>query len=99
MPKVENLESLSPTVKKLWSAFVERTQKHELRHVRHVEQSAPQIFERIRDEHLRAGSVSPQRAQSLISDVIAEIKAKDRRYDGDTNHGQTEGTWRIVRLG
>jgi predicted secreted Zn-dependent protease len=98
LPRVADVDALSPELSSSWSAFIERTQQHELRHVSHVELTASQIVQRIRDEHQRVGIVSLKHAKAVVRDVIAEIKAMDRRYDAETDHGRTEGTWEIAGL-
>lgn len=96
LPKVESLDALPLGVREGWSLFVERTRRHELNHVGHVEEIAPKIIGRLRQAAAESGEVSPRRAEGIVSEVIAAIKARDRRYDSETNHGQTEGTWEIT---
>jgi predicted secreted Zn-dependent protease len=95
LPKIEARESLPQDLVEQWDGFVERTTRHELNHVSHVEQGAPQILERLDQAAKSAGNLTVKRADSIVRQVIAEIRAKDREYDATTTHGRTEGTWRI----
>jgi hypothetical protein len=56
---------------------------------------APEIYKRLRADLQQSGRLSGKRASAIVSEVIAEIKALDRRYDAETDHGRTEGAWRI----
>lgn len=95
LPRIKARESLSLELAEQWDSFVERTTRHELNHVGHVEQVAPRIFERLDQVAKSAGSITVKQADSIVREVIAEIKHKDRQYDATTTHGRTEGTWRI----
>lgn len=95
LPTIESREGLSPELSHAWDGFVERTRQHELNHVAHVQQLAPQIHERLHQAARRPGGVSVKQAELIVADVVAKIKAKDREYDSATTHGRTEGTWRI----
>jgi predicted secreted Zn-dependent protease len=95
LPQAETIEALSPELKAAWNGFVERTRRHELNHVRHVEQMAPQIVTKVQVAAQRFGKLQSKRAESIIGEVIADIKARDRSYDAQTDHGRTEGAWQI----
>jgi predicted secreted Zn-dependent protease len=95
LPKAESQADWSPELSKAWESFVERTRQHELNHVGHVEQLVPQIPERFARAAERNGALSTKQAESIVTGVIAKIRAKDREYDAVTSHGRTEGTWRI----
>jgi predicted secreted Zn-dependent protease len=95
LPKVDSREGWTPDLSLAWDAFVERTRHHELNHVGHVEQLAPRILDRLDQVATQLGRVSAKRAESIVADVIAQIRAKDREYDATTRHGRTEGTWKI----
>lgn len=99
LPQLDPSTTLSPTLRVAWEGFLERTRKHELNHVSHVEQRAPQIHKRLRAAAEKSGSVSGKRAAAIVSEVVAEIKAMDRRYDAQTDHGRTEGAWHIQTAG
>jgi predicted secreted Zn-dependent protease len=95
LPELDPNTVLSPELRDGWNGFVERTRQHELNHVAHVEQMAPEIYKRLRADLQQSGRLSGKRASAIVSEVIAEIKALDRRYDAETDHGCTEGAWRI----
>lgn len=97
LPKVSDPDSLPPILRHSWNSFMERTRRHELHHVSHVEQTAPRIIQQLRDEYQRVGTISLTRAKSIVREVIAHIKAMDRHYDAETDHGRTEGTWKILQ--
>jgi predicted secreted Zn-dependent protease len=88
-------EKISEDLLNAWNGFVKRTKAHELNHVSHIDQTAPRILTRLKEEHKREGAVTRERAEKIISEVIAEIRGLDRRYDARTNHGLSEGTWNI----
>jgi predicted secreted Zn-dependent protease len=96
LPKVAANNSMATDLVSAWEGFVERTRRHELNHVSHIEQLAPLIVSRIRKEAQSSSGVTIERAQAIAKEVIAKIRAKDREYDAATVHGKTEGTWRII---
>jgi predicted secreted Zn-dependent protease len=95
LPELDSNATVSPELRSAWDGFIERTRKHELNHVSHVEQRAPEIYKRLRAAAWQSGGLSGKRASEIVSEVVADIKAMDRRYDAETDHGRTEGAWRI----
>jgi predicted secreted Zn-dependent protease len=95
LPELDASATFSPELRRAWDGFIERTRRHELNHVSHVEQRAPEIYKRLRAAAEQSGSVSGKRAAAIVSEVVADIKAMDRHYDAETDHGRTEGAWQI----
>ncbi len=99
LPKVANTDGkIADDLLSAWNGFIERTKAHELNHVSHIDKTAPAILTRLKEEHRRTGTLTRERAEKIISEVIAEIRGLDRRYDARTNHGFTEGTWGLREL-
>lgn len=96
LPYLEPNAAVEPELRAGWGDFVERTRQHELNHVAHLTQRAPEIYQRLRAAAQHSGTLSSKRAEAIVSEVIAEIRALDRRYDAETDHGRTEGAWQIV---
>jgi predicted secreted Zn-dependent protease len=95
LPRLVDEDKVSPQVRKLWNAFLEKTKRHELNHVAHLEQGAPKIIELIHKSADERGVISNKEASAIAKRVSAEIRLKDREYDARTKHGKTEGTWYI----
>lgn len=95
LPRLKEPHGLSPELLDEWNGFVQRTKEHELNHVAHIDQFAPRIVILSKQEYAKSGVLTRKRAEAIISQVIAEIRGHDRRYDARTNHGFTEGTWKI----
>jgi len=79
----------------IWSEFLSKLERHELNHLKHVRYRAPHIAARLKEAQQRYGSLSTQRANSIASRVLREIRDLDRRYDIETRHGKSEGVWEI----
>ena len=95
LPKLKESQGLAPELLDAWDGFVQRTKEHELNHVAHIDKFAPRILILSKQEYAKSGVLTRKRAEAIISQVIAEIRSHDRRYDVRTNHGFTEGTWKI----
>lgn len=96
LPMIKERDVVAADLLAAWDGFVKRTERHELNHVKHVEELAPQIVKRLHRAAPRGEGISVKVAESIVADGIARIRAKDREYDRATSHGKTEGTWRIV---
>lgn len=95
LPELDSDTELGPELRAAWDGFLKRTLEHELNHVGHVSQTAPEVYRRLRGAVQHSGTLSAKRAKEIVSEVVAEIKALDRRYDAETDHGRTEGAWQI----
>lgn len=99
LPRLRPRATTSLSFIRSWHEYVERMREHELKHVEHVSVRAPEIVTRLRDANEPLGSLSTTRANTLVTQVVNRIRALDRAYDHVTNHGQTEGIWRIELSG
>jgi predicted secreted Zn-dependent protease len=96
LPRLSVAPGTDPALIQNWHDFVERTRSHELKHVQNVEQGAGRIPSRLRASYTRRGKLSPMHAHRIIKRVVQEVKDFDIEYDARTNHGDVEGTWRIM---
>jgi predicted secreted Zn-dependent protease len=92
LPKHATPENLSPALLAQWQGLVTRITAHEHRHVSHVEEGAPKILERLRRSAAHK-TLTSKEANEIAHNVLLEIQEADRRYDRDTEHGKSEGTW------
>jgi predicted secreted Zn-dependent protease len=95
LPRLVVSKDTSSDLIRAWNEFVERTRQHELSHLKHAEVGAPRIRARLQRLVAEQGSLTAAEANAEALKVIAEIRAMDRAYDLRTNHGLTEGTWKI----
>lgn len=97
LPRLRPKASTSVSFIRAWHEYVERMRAHELKHVEHVSARAPEIVTRLREASEDRGGLSTTHANRVVTQVVNRIKALDRAYDRDTNHGQTEGIWSVQR--
>jgi len=99
LPRLRSKASTSVSFIRAWHEYVERMREHELKHVEHVSARAPDIVSKLRKASKDRGGLSPSHANTIVNQVVNRIKALDRTYDRDTNHGQSEGIWRVDEVG
>ncbi len=95
LPRLRPTAHTSQAFIRAWHDYVDRMRQHELRHVEHVSERAPEIISTIRVQSAKRGFLSPSSANSIVSQVIHRIRALDRAYDRATNHGHSEGLWTV----
>jgi predicted secreted Zn-dependent protease len=79
-----------------WHEFIERTRKHELAHLEHVQSGAMRIKDKILEARRRGVALTPSRANKIVSQGVQELRAFDVAYDARTEHGYVEGTWKVL---
>jgi|GEM_PF-1926862 len=92
LPRFREVHARAGDLASEWALFIDRLMAHESQHLSHVSMYAPRIITRLREVH---GPLPPARANMIVQEVVAEIKAMDRDYDRITRNGDTEGCWRI----
>jgi predicted secreted Zn-dependent protease len=92
LPRHAAPDTLPPEVRSQWEALVGRITNHELNHVKHMEERAPDILSRL---HRVAATknLTSEEANEIAQQVLLEIQEADRRYDRETEHGKSEGAW------
>jgi predicted secreted Zn-dependent protease len=95
LPRLVPTKQTSPELVKRWYDFVGRVRQHELNHARHAQERAWLIRERISEAQRRVGPLSPAAANKIAGRVLDEIQALDYAYDLSTEHGKSEGAWRL----
>lgn len=96
LPRLVEREKMPKELLVMWDAFLERTRRHELNHVGHMESVAPKISQLMKEHAGKDARITSAAASSIVRSVVSEIHALDRKYDGRTNHGKTEGTWSVA---
>ena len=99
LPRLRPKATTSISFIRAWHEYVERMRQHELKHVEHVSARAPEIVTRLRNASTGRHGLSTSQANTLVTQVVNRIKALDRAYDRVTNHGETEGVWRVQQVG
>lgn len=91
MPKLFSKDS---EVKGVWNKWYPNLLKHEKRHGELAKQAAAKINTQLANIKSRANcTLLSSDANKLGNSILDELRKNNERYDKQTNHGQTEGTW------
>lgn len=90
LPYLKNQASVPQALRDEWAEYLNRLIIHELRHAQYPMVSGPQVASAIRSAAGSTG-LTPAQAHQAAEKILSRIRARDRRYDRETEHGKLEG--------
>lgn len=92
MPRLENADSIDPSLQNKWNSYITALQNHEDEHKNIAVETAEEIEKAIANiEAADNCEELEDKANSLGHSIIEEYKEVQKQYDRDTRHGATEG--------
>ncbi|MGB1292107.1 MAG: DUF922 domain-containing Zn-dependent protease [Pseudoalteromonas sp.] len=96
MPK---LRSENEDVHKVWNSWYPNLEKHENGHGSLAVEAAKEIDSSLRAFSSRSGCQKiNQEANELAYKIMEKLDQATKKYDLDTNHGETQGAWLYSHL-
>src|SRR2546429_523558 len=83
--------SSSPEVAKAWQSYVKAVRLHEAGHRTIAERNAREVFAALTPLRGMNCDLLSAEASRVAEQIVADGRARNRAYDVDTKHGQTQG--------
>ena len=91
LPRWTPPQTASANLVQMWRTYLEHVKQHEAGHRRIAEQNARELLSALTALH---GATCPQvwdEASRTAERIVSEGRARNRAYDVETKHGQTQG--------
>ncbi len=91
LPRWKPQATASPEVVKAWQSYVKAVRLHEAGHRTIAERNAREVFAALTPLRGMNCDLLSAEASRVAEQIVADGRARNRAYDVDTKHGQTQG--------
>jgi len=91
LPRWKPPATASPEVVKAWQSYVKAVRLHEAGHRTIAERNAREVFAALTPLRGMNCDLLSAEASRVAEQIVADGRARNRAYDVDTKHGQTQG--------